>query len=92
MMGETCFTISKGLYRFGANFFDLTFVLRLRESNHTLLPVTNDLGVLAGLMRLSKDCCASARALVNSINLSCAPGTVSSGIFRFAVGLMPKIN
>jgi hypothetical protein len=69
-MGETCFTISKGLYRFGANFFDLTFVLRLRKSNHTLLPVTNDLGILAGLMHLSKDCCASAHALVNSINLS----------------------
>jgi hypothetical protein len=70
----------------------LTFVLRLRESNHTLLPVTNDLGILVGLMRLSRDCCASAHALVNSINLSYAPGTVSSGTFRFAVGLIPKIN
>jgi hypothetical protein len=69
-MGETCFTISKGPYHFGANFFDLTFILRLCESNHTLLPVINDLGILAGLMRFSNDCCASACALVNSINLS----------------------
>jgi hypothetical protein len=68
--GETCFTILKGPYHFGANFFDLTFILRLHESNHTLLPITNDLGILAGLMHLSKDCYASARALVNSINLS----------------------
>jgi hypothetical protein len=68
--GETCFTISKGSYHFGANFFDLTFVLRLHESNHTLLPVTNDLGVLVGLMCLSNNCYASAHALVNSINLS----------------------
>ena len=90
--GETCFTISKGPYRFGANFFDLTFILRLRESNHTLLPVTNDLGGLLGLMRLSRDFCASVRALANSANLSCAPGMVSSGTFRFAVGLIPKIN
>jgi hypothetical protein len=91
-MDETCFTILKGLYRLGANFFDLTFVLRLHKSNHTLLPVINDLSVLVGLMHLSKDCCASVRTLVNSINLSWAPGTVSSEIFRFVVRLIPKIN
>jgi hypothetical protein len=69
-MGETYFTILKGPYCFGANFFDLTFVLRLCESNHTLLPVTNDLSGLEGLMCFSRDCCVSAHALVNSINLS----------------------
>ena len=90
--GETCFTISKGPYHFGASFFDLTLILRLRESNHTLLPVTNVLGVLNGLMRLSRDFCASDCALASSSNLSCAPGIESSGILRLAVGLIPKIN
>jgi hypothetical protein len=69
-MGETCFTILKGLYCFGANFFDLTFILRLHESNHTLLPVTNDLSGLKGLMCFSRDCYASVHTLVNSMNLS----------------------
>ena len=89
---ETCFTILKGLYHFGANFFDLTFILRLCESNNTLFPVTNDLGVLLSLMHFSRDFCASVHALASSSNLVCAPGTVSSGTFRFAVGLIPVIN
>ena len=90
--GETCFTISKGPYRFGASFFDLTFILRLRASSHTLLPVTNDLGVVNGLMRLSNDFYASVRALASSNNLRCALGLESSGILRLAVGLIPKMS
>jgi hypothetical protein len=90
--GETCFTILKGPYCFGANFFDLTFILRLCESNYTLLPVTDDLGILLGLIYLSRDFCVSVHALASSANLSYASGMESSGIFRFVVGLIPKIN
>ena len=82
---KTCFTILKGSYRFGASFFDLTLILRLCESNHTLLPITNVLGILNGLMHFSRDFCASDHALASSINLSCAPGIKSSWILRLAV-------
>ena len=90
--GETCFTISKGPYHFGASFFDLTFVLRLCASSHTLSPVTNDLGVMNGLMHLFNVFCASVRALASSNNLCCALGLESSRMFRLAVGLIPKMS
>ena len=90
--GETCFSIVKGPYLLGASFFEGILILRLRASNHTLLPVTNDLVGVKGLICLFNDFCASDLASDNSRSLCCALGIESSGIDKFVVGLMPVIN
>jgi hypothetical protein len=44
--GDTCSMIGYGPYLRGLSFLEGVLILRLRASNHTLLPGTKDLGGL----------------------------------------------
>src|SRR6266436_7215777 len=92
--GDICFMISYGLYLLGVSAleFEGALILKLRPSNHTLLPGTKVLGTLSGLMRFCNTFCASNLALSNWLSRSCAAGTASSGVLIDAVGFMPMIN
>ena len=64
-------------YLWGLSFLEGILTLRLRASNHTLSPVTNDLGGISGLMRRCKAFCASD--LDSSSCLKQGPGGFLTG-------------
>src|SRR6202789_3867776 len=84
--------IGYGPYLRGLSFLEGVLILRLRASNHTLLPGTKDLGGLRGLMCLCNAFCASCLDSCNCLRRSCAAGTESSGVLIDAVGLIPMIS
>jgi hypothetical protein len=91
-MGDTCPMIEYGPYLRGLSFLEGVLILRLRASNHTLLPGTKDLGGLRGLMHLCNAFCASVLDSCNCLRCSYAAGTESSGVLIDAVGLIPMIS
>ena len=67
-------------------------IFRLRASNHTLSPMTKDLGKVSGLMRLCNAFCASDLAPCSCVRRSCAAGTESPGSVIDADGFVPVMS